>query len=288
VNMNSSGASPRAIGKGLQFVTGRFRWRVGYEGDEEIWRWVLGTYARTTVGGETIVFDHAFKEIKSQKSATLEFDDTFPTGKVTRCTGAFCTGISAVISDGQIVVQAEFAAEDVTENTTPMGGTPTVTNLLPVYFHELLRTSGNIADGTGITFDKLVLSDFQLEMGASHNTQRTLLGSVWANSPVRNGPFKARISFEQEWNADTYIAQAAMQTGTPVAIKLIFRRAGGIGVASFYEFEIIASSPTAMKWGKKAGSFDVITQPYGWALAFNAADASCIKIRKRNLAAALA
>src|SRR6185369_16908263 len=64
VNMNSSGASPRAIGKGLQFVTGRLRWRAGYEGDEEIWRWVLGTYARTTVGGETIVFDHAFKEIK--------------------------------------------------------------------------------------------------------------------------------------------------------------------------------------------------------------------------------
>ena len=48
-NMNTSGASSRAITPGLQFVTGSFRMRLGYDGCEEILRWMLPVYAGSTV-----------------------------------------------------------------------------------------------------------------------------------------------------------------------------------------------------------------------------------------------
>src|SRR3990172_2715527 len=59
-NMNSLGASPTSIVPGLQFVTGSFDLQWGFEGCEELMRFLLPTYSSAVT--DTSARDHTYKE----------------------------------------------------------------------------------------------------------------------------------------------------------------------------------------------------------------------------------
>src|SRR5438128_9697399 len=220
-SISSVGVFPRNIVRGLQFVTGRVRVKVGFEGFEELWRALLGSYSAALVGGETLVRDHTFLESVTQKSYTSEFSlGNIPTGKVTRLQGFLVTGLAmssaaATGESGVFNADIDFAAQDVAENTTPMTAPAGVTNLLPVEFHRMLRTSGNLKDGSGLTETSIFIRSLALRVTMPHDMQRGYLGSIWADRPVRAGMGSARVDLEYQWDANNYVLQAAPANQTP-------------------------------------------------------------------------
>jgi len=293
-NINSSGASARSIVQGLQFVTGRFRIRIGFEGFENLWRFVLPTYSSAIVTGTTR--DHTFKEgnALSGYSATFSEGD-IPTGKGTLFTGMLCTGFRVNLeasqgASGIIVADIEFAAEDVVENSTVLTGSPTVANIIPVPFHFLMRTGTDIKDGSGLGDTSIFLRSFALSLEYPHDTRRGYLGSVWADSPVRDGPLSGRIDFEAQWDANNFVLMNKLLTNAPTAggLKLTFQHPTIIEGTNKRELEFKASSPVAAGYHKSVPGPGVIMQRYSWALEFNAADASLLVVRTRNLKGALA
>lgn len=290
-NMNSSGASARSIEPGLQFVTFSFRMRWGYAGCEEMMRFLLPTYSQATV--DTSARDHTFKEGIALSSYTFEPTlGNIPTGKVTRLVGCYCTGWRFVHENGALVMEITGAAASAAPNTTPMSGAPTVGNRLAIPFHGMLRTAGNLKDGSGIaTETNIFIRSVGLTVTYPHDTQRSYLGSVNADSPVRNGPMSARMEFEAQWDLNNYVLMAALQTNVLGAggLKILFQHGTLIGaVSAKSEFEIIAAAPKPAGYSKAIPGPGVITQRYAYALEFDPSAASCLVVRNRSVTAALA
>ena len=201
-NMNSSGASPRSIVQGLQFVTGRFRVRVGFGGFEELFRFCLPNYSSAVA--DTTARDHTFKEPTNTGLSSYTIDwsaGDVPSGKVTRFLGTVCTGWRFTLVPGQsdtgvMILDIDFVAASVAENTTPMAGSLTVTNLLAVPFHLLLRTGSNLLDGSGLSAGNIYIKSLALDVTYPHDAARGFLGSVAADTAIRNGPMNAMVDIE--------------------------------------------------------------------------------------------
>jgi hypothetical protein len=296
-NMNSAGASTRGIIPGPMSITGSFDLCLGFGGtaaimgDEELWRWLMSTYTSALAGGETLVTDHTYKEANQQLSYTFDLSlGNIPTGKVTQFNGVYCTGWNFSVESGLIILSASIAASAVTENKTPMTGSLTSGNTAVISHHgHLLITTGNIKDGSGLD-TAIVLRRLAVKVEYPHDTGRNYAGTVWNDSPVRNGPMTARIEGQLQWDAASYIMQAKLLTNAPVAggLKFLWQHPTTIGSTSKREFEIIALSPVAGGFDVAMDGPGVIVQNFAWALAYDTTDTSCMTIRKRTLHAALA
>ena len=290
-NMNSSGSSPRSIEPGLQFVTFSFRMRWGYAGCEEMMRFLMPTYSQATV--DTSARDHTFKEGIALSGYTFDVSvGNIPASKVTRLVGCYCTGYRFTLEAGAIVLEITGAAASATPNTTPMTGSLTVGNILAIPFHGMLRSAGNLKDGSGIaTETNIYIRSIALAVTYPHDTQRSYMGSVNADSPVRNGAMMARIEFEAQWDLNMYVLMAALQTNVLGAggLKILFQHGTLIGATTAKsEFELTAAAPVPDGYSKAIPGPGVITQKYAYKLQYNVAAASCLVVRNRSVTAALA
>lgn len=286
-NMNTAGSSPREIGRGLKSTGFSFEMDMTYEGANEFLRMFFPTYSQSTV--DTSARSHLFKEGVALSSYACEFSmGNIPSSKVTRWTGCYGTSLEFAIRDGRLVAMCEFAAEDIAENTAPMTAA-TVANFNLVLFHHLLLTASNLNDGTSLTPASIVLQDVGFSFKYPMNTKRVYLGSEWANSPVQSGPLEAKVTFTEEWDANTYPLMAIFRGATaPAALKFVFQHPTVIGaVSAKRELEFICSSPTPAGYEPEVPGFQEITQKATYELAYNTTDASCCKVRAQNLGAAL-
>lgn len=304
-NMQATKQSPRNISQGLQFITGGFRIRVGYEGFERLWKWLLPTYssAQPDSVGDAAVRDHTFKEGVTAVSATLEFDYQQPTATpAMRFTGALCTGFRFSLEPGGgqnaiLVADITFAAQDMASVAAGLTGS-SVANDLPIPFHHArtaILTGSHpspesftyaLKDGGGGAAGDMRIRGFNLSVEVPYDTQRAYLTSINADDPVRDGLVTATIEFDEEWN-DKVLMDNAL-ANTPTAIDVLFQHPTSIGATTRKrELHLIASSPTPTGFRSTVVGFSVIRQRVVYRLAYNATDASYLKVRTRNTQSAL-
>lgn len=288
-SLSAAQVSPRFIGQGGQSLEATIRFRVGYEGILSILRMFFPTYTSAVV--DTSARDHTFKEGTSPFSYALDllWGDR-PTGMANRLTG--CYGQSLRISgqagtgeNAMLIGEVTVVGKTLTPNTTPMtgGALPTA---LGVIYHQLLRSAGNLDDGSTNADDSIPVRSMEFSVEHPFDTARYLFGQVNAEAPVRNGVTNGRWVFEEEW-ADQNLMLAA-KNATPGALKALFQHPTVIGAATAKrEFEIIASSPTPSDYGTELPGFGVITQRVEYALAYHVGDASFAKVRVRSTEAAM-
>lgn len=293
-NVNTDGGSPRDILQGLQFYTGSFRIALGYEGFEEMLRFLMPTYSSAVV--DTVV-DHTYKEINDAPGYTFEHSmGDIPTGKVTRLLGVLCTGYRFNIQGAQgdgglLILDVDFAAATLADDQTGMGGTPTVDNILKVPFHQLDRTlsAGDLLDGSGLAENVIFPRGLSLDASFPHEPQRQYLGSVNADSPVRNGPYSFRIEVDYEWDSDNWplVDKMFQNTIDSGGLKFLFRHGTGIGGSSFREIEITAANPTPAGAPREVPGPGAITFRTSFVCAFDATALSAVVIRNRSNTVAL-
>lgn len=290
-SMSSAGYFPRAIEQGLQFVTGKFRVKVGFEGFEELWRMVLPSYSSSVVSGSVI--DHTFKEGVTLSSYTIDISmGDVPTSKVTRFLGCFLTGFRFSIAaasgeSGLLIADIEFAAASVANTVTPMT-TIAVANLVPIAYHRLLRTTGNLNDGTSVTESSIYLRSLSLAIRIPHETANGYLGSVWADQPFRNGVGSGKLDIEMRWDANSLALMTALTANSPAALTFFFQHPTTIGSSSKRELQLTMSSPCSADYGVAVQGAGMWIQKASYGLAYNTSDASALKVRARSLTAALA
>lgn len=288
-SLSSTQVSRRFIGQGGQALEASFRFRVGYEGLLSLLRMFFPTYASAAT--DTSARDHTFKEGVSPYSYALDFlwGDR-PTGMANRLTGCYgqalrITGQAGTGESAMLMGEATVVGKTLTPNTTPMtgGALPTA---LGVIYHQLLRTTGNLKDGSANLSDSMPVKSMEFAVTHPFDTARFLFGQVNAEAPVRNGFTDGTFQFEEEW-ADTALLVAA-KANTPTALKALFQHPTIIGaVSARREFEITASSPAAAEYGTEIPGFGVITQRASYKLAYNATDLSFAVIRVRSTEAAM-
>lgn len=265
------------------------RFQIGLEGMEEIWRMFLPQYARDAVGGETVVFDHTAKDGPSLKSYTAELSmGDVPAGKVTRMTGSY--GMRLVVdfpdSDAFATGSIELIGKTMTPNVTPMTAANYPAANLGPQLHLALNGSGEIADGSGDTVSDILIRSLQIAVNIPHTDYNPAAASAVSLAPVRSGNALWTVGFDRYWN--TVAAMLAAQNGTTGALKFLFQLPTTIGNASKRELEFTAAAPTTSEYGATVPVGDYVMQRITHTLAYDSGTDAALKIRNRNLAAALA
>jgi len=145
--------SRRGLYQGGMMYRGTFVVRLNYEGLEELFRAVFGTYSNSIV--TAVTRDHFFKEGSTLNSYTFEVSAGDVTANtVFRLIGAKVTGLTIRGTAGvgtDAMLQAEFTviAKDATANNAPT--TPLVTGLTISGLRTVTRGGGSwIVDGIGV------------------------------------------------------------------------------------------------------------------------------------------
>lgn len=158
-----SGQSRRGFFEGAKIYRATVVMRPTYSGGIlEILRGVSGSYTSPVVSGETIVFDHTFKEAADLKSYSMEFSiGDIPTGKVFRLVGARFSAItfrSTAGNSADAMVQCELTIiatdmlSDQTESKT-IADTTTGTLSVPAApaNNTIIRSTGSfVTDGAKV------------------------------------------------------------------------------------------------------------------------------------------
>lgn len=287
-SLSATQVSRRFIGQGGQSYEFSFRFRVGYEGLLHLLRAFLPTYSNTVV--ETGVRDHVFKEGTELNSYSFDlFWGDVPSGRVNRFSGAYGTELRITGAAGQgegamLTGEATFIAKIMTPNVTSM--TPAaLPSALGVIYHQALRTSTNLRDGSSLAADAIQITGMEFSIRHPHDQNRFLFGQVSAEQPVRNGFTEGTFAFDEEWN--DYVLMAAATGGAPTALGVVFQHPTTIGAASKREFAISASSPMPGEYSTELPGFGVITQKVSYKLQYNTTDSSLAVVRVRSTEAAL-
>lgn len=150
----SGNPSRRGIYQGGLLYRGNFSVRLNYEGLEELFRAVFGTYSMTTANGN--VKDHNFLEGSTLNSYSIEVSvGDVPSGKVFRLLGAKITnmtvrGSAGSGNEGMLTADFTVVARDYVADQTPVASsTITVVNCTPSNY-TLTRNSGSFASD-GVT-----------------------------------------------------------------------------------------------------------------------------------------
>src|SRR6267142_1829412 len=143
--------SRRALYQGGLYYKGQFLVRTNYEGLNELLRAVTGLYSGGVVGGETVVFDHIFKEGQTLKTYRIQMvEGDVPTTKCQVLVGAKVTdltikGKAGTGADAMLTCQFNVVARDKLDNQS-LVGSPAFPATLPVIFHQSVTLNDGMAD----------------------------------------------------------------------------------------------------------------------------------------------
>lgn len=206
--------SRRALYQGGLLYKGTFVVRLNYEGLEELFRAVFGTYSQAVVSGT--VRDHTFKEGATLNSYSFEVGvGDVPTGKVFRLLGAKLTSLTVRGTAGSgtdAMLQAEFSvvAKDMTSDAAPTAAAtvgPIASCSTTSGAFTLTRASGSfVTDGvvvghtvsaSSVPPGTVVLSVAALTLTLSAAATATVSGSLSASFLTMQAPSVLPVLYHQ-------------------------------------------------------------------------------------------
>jgi hypothetical protein len=272
--------SRRALYLGGLLFKGTIKVRLNFEGMLELLRGVTGTYTFPTVGGETVIRDHTFKEGATLKTYTIELiEGDVATGKCQRLVGATLTDLQLAWTAGVGVDAMGVATFTVVAKDKVSGVTPTAAlnfpAIFPVLFHQAITTDD------GITIDATNrLRSFEVMLSNPHDEARFYLGAVNIDQPVRNDFIKPTMKFTQEFQtAGQFDAARAF---TAVSPQVVFQHPTTIGVASKREFEVRMNSAQVTSFSVPVTGYGVLISTCEIEGFQDPTDASAMVIRVRS------
>jgi hypothetical protein len=276
--------SRRGLYQGGLLYKGTFVVRLNYEGLEELFRGVFGTYSNTVVSGA--IRDHFFKEGATLNSYSFEvIVGDIPTGKCFRLLGSKLTGLTVRGTSGvgtDAMLQAEFTvvAKDMTSNNNPTAAL-SFPSVFPVLYHQ----ATTVDDGTADTGANLRVRAFEVSLESPHAEDRFYLGSVNIDEPLRSDFLTARFRLTQEFKTQTqFDAARAFTVGSP---QLTFRHPTDLGGGFFREFELRANQANLVEFSNPIEGYGVLISTATWEAFYDVTDASALVARFRNNQAAL-
>lgn len=278
------GVSQRAIYQGSRYWKGTFKVRLNFEGQLELFRGALGTYASTVV--ETSVRDHKFTEGATLNSYTIEAAlGNIPNGKCFRMTGATFTGVTLAGSatggaDENVIATFSVVAPDMQSAITPTAA---------LNFPAVLNVPFNL----GVTWNDGVTSDgtnrvrsWEYVIENMMDEKRLYVGSLTPDQALRNNFLKTTFKFVEEF-ATVQLFNAA-RNFTAGAPQLVMRGTTTIGSTSFREFEVHLNNANLVKQDTPVQGYGIMLASSEWEGSRDAAtDLSTPFIRFRSLDAAL-
>jgi hypothetical protein len=221
--------SRRALYQGGLLFKGTFVVRLNYEGLEELFRAVTGSYTAPTVDGA--VQDHKFTEGLTLNSLAFEvIKGNIRTGTCFRLLGSKLLSVAirataGTGNDAMLLAEFTVVGQQFLSNQTPTGSLA-FSNLHPVLYHHGFVYDDGTASGIPVplTGPPNRIKAIEITLDNPHDEARFFMGLLNPDEPVRNDFIVARMRITQEFNDILqFDAARAFTVGSP---RFVFKQPG--------------------------------------------------------------
>lgn len=259
-------------------AAGSLKFRANYDGQLPLLRALMGGYSMTPVSGDTSAHDHVFIE-GDRRSLSLR--DYRGVNLGTRhVPGTVITKAELSFVQKQIgTMSLDVIGKDVIDG---QGLTSSLNfpSVLPVKFQHL---TGSAVDGSGDSAP-LNVTGVKLTIMRLHD-EFWDLGSLAMQEPVQSDFFTPE--WEITYRMKSMSTFQKLRAGTAGALLFMFQDPTTIGTSSKREFEISSAAAKCVSFSDPIQGYGQVIATAKWRAYYDAGTATSLKIRVRNLEAAL-